>query len=95
MPQIADKLRREFNRAFKSRIISLDAYREGERQGAEIKPVEQLIKEGINPLHALYFRSDVIFLASLPDQSPTQPYHRQFDPRTFRVHLVESGMSSL
>ena len=51
---LTDKLRREFERDRKRGIIPLAAYREGERLAEEIKPVDQLIREGYSPVHALY-----------------------------------------
>jgi hypothetical protein len=51
---LTGKLRREFERTRKAGIIPLAAYREGERLAEEIKPVAQLIREGHNPVHALY-----------------------------------------
>jgi hypothetical protein len=54
MAGISERLRREFKRARKAGIISLAACREGERKGEEIKTVDQLIREGYDPVHALY-----------------------------------------
>ena len=51
---LTGKLRREFERTRKAGIIPLAAYREGERLAEEIKPVDQLIREGHSPVHALY-----------------------------------------
>ena len=54
MAGISERLRRGFERARKAGIISLAACREGERKGEEIKTVDQLIREGYDPVHALY-----------------------------------------
>ncbi len=54
MSRLSERLRREFERSLKSKVLSLDAYREGQLEGEEIKPVDQLIREGHDPVHALY-----------------------------------------
>ena len=54
MARISKLLRREFERSRTAKIISLPAYLEGEREGDEIKTVDQLIREGHEPVHALY-----------------------------------------
>jgi len=54
MGRIARKIRRELERALRQKTASFEAFRRGKERAETIKSLGQLIREGIDPLHALY-----------------------------------------
>ena len=54
MGRIARKIRRELERALRQKTASFEAFRRGKERAETIKSLGQLLREGIDPLHALY-----------------------------------------
>src|SRR5438128_11472299 len=54
MGRIARKIRRELERTLRQKTASFEAFRRGKERAETIKSLGQLLREGIDPLHALY-----------------------------------------
>lgn len=54
MGRIANRLRRVFKRVLEDKIVSFAGIQEGERKAGSIESVEELIKAGHDPIHAVY-----------------------------------------
>lgn len=54
MGRIAQKIRRELERVLRQKVASFEAFRRGKQRAESIKSMDQLLREGRDPLHALY-----------------------------------------
>src|SRR6266404_1879618 len=79
MARITDRLRREFQKALKRKIISLAAIQKGAQNAESLKDVGQLVRDGHHPLHAIY-KNVMNLISVFVEEITVLPFlHRAYD----------------
>ena len=79
MGRIATKLRREFQKALRSKVVPLSALLEGQQKAASAETLDELVEHGHHPVHAIYTDTTNLATTFAEEVTALPPLHCAFD----------------
>jgi hypothetical protein len=75
MPRIADRLKREFQKAVRSKVVSFAALAQGKANAESLPHIDQMVRDGTHPAHAVY-KHTVNLISVFVEQAVPLPFLR-------------------